>query len=361
MRVAVEDLGSPSPEPEIHHLQASNIVIGRAPSADLVLLDGQGIGRRHTRVLARRGFLVIVDLGSRRGTQVRDELIRAPVVLAPGQSFFIDRFRFRAWPSDELSPRPRDRVESSHGATHTLGEETASDFSDVRWFTRHDGEHLEQWTVPARAFEPSSLDAWLRRVTQTSEQASAYLPEILALGTVRGRPGFKERLPVHVTLEQIDAAIDEGRFQPSATFTYSLAAQILEAVSVFHERHGPHGALVPRAFVLGLDGRLILRRPGPMPGDLDLEWHRDYLSPARKCGGPPSFMDDRFSLAALGWLGRLIPAGSLAETPLADIARGLHEGAVEAGLDPSSGQLAHIARLVYRRSPRLLRNNRPLT
>lgn len=345
---------------EIHHVPGEDVVIGGGAEADLELLDAEGVAARHVRVLARRGQLVIVDLGSRTGTVVRGELIRAPVVLAPGHRMELGAAALPiwAWPDAEDSPRPGDRVEGPGAEAARLGEERVSRSGDLRWFIRAEGAGLEQCSVPARAFEPAVLEAWLTRVQSSAARPSAYLAELVTIGRVRGRPCVVERLPPHVTLTQVDDALREGRLKPSLAFSYGLAAQLLEAVATYHAGAGPHGALHPDSFLLGLDGRLILRRPGPSPGDPDDEHQRRYLSPARRCGGPPSVLDDRFSLAALDGLGRFIPAGALVDTPLEAIARGLREGAVEAGLDPSAGQLRQVARLLHREPPNLARNHR---
>lgn len=346
---------------EIHHVAGRDVVIGSAPDADLTLLDPAGVAGRHARVLARRGRLVLVDLGSRSGTVVRGESIRAPVVLAPGERFELGSVALRAWPDDDRSPQPGDRVEGPAARSVALGEERESVFSEVSWFARAQGERVEQWTVPAHSLEPAVIERWTERVLASAERPSGYLAEVLYVGRVRGLPCVAERLPAHVTLAEVDDAVLRGRLRPSLALTYGLAAQLLEAVATVHACFGPHGALCPEAFLLGLDGRLLLRRPGPAPGDLDREDRRQFLSPARRCGGPPSLIDDRFSLAALDWLGRLIPAGALVHTPLLEIARGLQEGAVEAALDPSAGHIAQVARLLHREPTPLARNHRPLS
>lgn len=64
------------------------MVIGRAPACDLVIDDGV-VSRRHAQLHAREGGLAIEDLGSRHGTIVNGQAVRAPVPLRHG-----DRLRF---------------------------------------------------------------------------------------------------------------------------------------------------------------------------------------------------------------------------------------------------------------------------
>lgn len=340
---------------EVHHLPGDELKIGRGPECGLVLLEGEAVGERHARILSRRGLLVLVDLESGKGTQVRGESIRAPVVLAPGEPFCIGTYVLRAWPEAPDEPRPGDLYVGGDSQGEPLGVETPTVFSDLRVFRRQSDGGLTIWTLPARPEAESRVKPWIERVRRSADRASAYLPELNSVGEVRGVPCVKERLPLSVSLSEAERALDQGQLRPAPALVYALSAQILEAVSAFHEAFGPHGAISPEAFLLGLDGRLILRRPGPEPGELDDPARRVYLSPARRCGEPPSLMDDRFSLSALSWLGRLIPAGSLVGSPLLEIAAGLREGAVEGGLDPSAGQLAHLARLLYREPPALAR------
>jgi hypothetical protein len=60
------------------------LILGREHgSADLVI-DDPGVSRRHARVLANNGGVIVEDLGSSNGTYVNGERIARPVELGPG-------------------------------------------------------------------------------------------------------------------------------------------------------------------------------------------------------------------------------------------------------------------------------------
>ena len=66
------------------HPVDGELILGREHgSADLVL-DDPGVSRRHARVLADAGALVVEDLGSSNGTYVNGERISGPVEVASG-------------------------------------------------------------------------------------------------------------------------------------------------------------------------------------------------------------------------------------------------------------------------------------
>jgi pSer/pThr/pTyr-binding forkhead associated (FHA) protein len=63
-------------------LTGAPIRIGRAPECELSLRDGKA-SRRHARLMARDGVLVLTDLGSTNGTRVNGHRI-SEVVLGAG-------------------------------------------------------------------------------------------------------------------------------------------------------------------------------------------------------------------------------------------------------------------------------------
>jgi FHA domain-containing protein len=66
------------------HPVDGELILGRDhASADLVI-DDPGVSRRHARVLADRGGVMIEDLGSSNGTYVNGRRISGPVEVGPG-------------------------------------------------------------------------------------------------------------------------------------------------------------------------------------------------------------------------------------------------------------------------------------
>lgn len=59
------------------------VTLGRVRGNDIVIPAGN-VSRRHTRVVARDGKFVLVDLGTTNGTFLNGERLRSPKVLAPG-------------------------------------------------------------------------------------------------------------------------------------------------------------------------------------------------------------------------------------------------------------------------------------
>ena len=68
-------------------LTGAPIRIGRAPECELVLKDSR-VSRRHARLHARDGVLVLTDLGSTNGTRVNDHRV-TEVVLGAGDRILI--------------------------------------------------------------------------------------------------------------------------------------------------------------------------------------------------------------------------------------------------------------------------------
>ncbi len=70
-------------EPFDHPVESESLVLGRASSSDLVLED-RFLSRNHSRVFRDGERLMIEDLGSRNGTLLNGQRVRAPQPLAPG-------------------------------------------------------------------------------------------------------------------------------------------------------------------------------------------------------------------------------------------------------------------------------------
>lgn len=77
---------------ERYEVGTKGLVIGRAPEADIILLDSM-ISRRHARVLCEDDALVIEDLESRNGILIRGERVEKGTLL-PGEEFAIGPYIF---------------------------------------------------------------------------------------------------------------------------------------------------------------------------------------------------------------------------------------------------------------------------
>jgi hypothetical protein len=77
------------PNQPLRHVQANGapIHIGRGPECELVLRDSR-VSRRHARLSARNGVLVLTDLGSTNGTRVNGHRV-TEVVLGAGDRILV--------------------------------------------------------------------------------------------------------------------------------------------------------------------------------------------------------------------------------------------------------------------------------
>lgn len=58
--------------------------IGRLPTSEVCLQDDRGVSRRHAEIASMAGRWQLTDLGSRNGTYVNGELVRATATLVNG-------------------------------------------------------------------------------------------------------------------------------------------------------------------------------------------------------------------------------------------------------------------------------------
>jgi pSer/pThr/pTyr-binding forkhead associated (FHA) protein len=86
---------------QVHPLERGKVVLGREPACDIVL-DGEGISRRHAELVGSREGWRIVDLGSRNGTFVNDERVESAALN--------DGDRIRCGPVTELEFRDGDEA-----------------------------------------------------------------------------------------------------------------------------------------------------------------------------------------------------------------------------------------------------------
>ncbi len=105
-------------EPFEHPLEADSLVLGRASSSDLVLED-RFLSRHHSRIFRREdGRLLIEDLGSRNGTLLNGQPVRAPQPIAAGDVIKISGSVLTVL--DENVPAPRHPAASTTFGEHTI-------------------------------------------------------------------------------------------------------------------------------------------------------------------------------------------------------------------------------------------------
>ena len=111
--IEARDTTEPAPTPIIHWLicegreqplPEGSHVIGRDRSA-AISLPSPTVSREHARVVVERGVAMLEDLGSKNGTLVRGQAVKAPVRLADGDEIRIGAFQltFRILSSDSAT------------------------------------------------------------------------------------------------------------------------------------------------------------------------------------------------------------------------------------------------------------------
>lgn len=74
-----------------HFSTKGEVVLGRGPSADMVLELDSRVSSRHARVFLDKGLIWLEDLGSTNGTFLGTEELAGKIPLAPGVQFTVGR------------------------------------------------------------------------------------------------------------------------------------------------------------------------------------------------------------------------------------------------------------------------------
>lgn len=108
-------------EPFFHTIRGSNLIIGRSPTADLVISE-QSISRRHARLFLRNQQWFIEDLGSHNGTVVDDYLVRQPHPLEPGAVIRLSTTKITVADTleEETTPSTDGDDDETHLGSHRL-------------------------------------------------------------------------------------------------------------------------------------------------------------------------------------------------------------------------------------------------
>jgi hypothetical protein len=96
-----------------------SLVLGRADGCDVVL-DCEGVSRRHAELVPLGGGWAVRDLGSRNGVLVNGVRIYREHPVAPGDTIQIDVFELRLFPDPITGPPSALTVTPDHGVVRTL-------------------------------------------------------------------------------------------------------------------------------------------------------------------------------------------------------------------------------------------------
>ncbi len=110
-------------EPFEHPFDGETLVLGRASSSDLVLED-RFLSRNHSRIFRDGDRLMIEDLGSRNGTLLNGQPVRAPQPLAPGDVVKISGSVISVLEAGAAAPTPMIGTPSTPAVPAGLGEHT---------------------------------------------------------------------------------------------------------------------------------------------------------------------------------------------------------------------------------------------
>lgn len=342
---------------ELHEVPRPDVEIGREAGCDLAI-DHASVAPRHARVLLRRGALILADLGlARTGTTRGQERVLAPITLRPGEAFRLGDVTLSAWPGDE-------RATSAFGTAlpfGVVGTELESPDPKVRRYRvlREQQASAEIALLDADV-EDGTAQRWCAQV-QRSSDPSPSLPAVLGRGEIAGRPYAIEAVVPGMRLAALLGGVARGTLELPIEAAVATLAHLAESVAAMVGGWGPHGAIDPGRVQLGLDGSVMLLRPGPIIGPsaaLD-----DYVAPERRLSPDPSLPGDAFALGVIGkrllssrddcpiriraifyWLAHVDPARRPQD--LRALAGELRSAAQTAGLDPTFGHVARVTRLM---------------
>jgi hypothetical protein len=342
---------------ELHEVDGPDVSLGREPGSGLELLD-DGVAPRHALLLARRGRLILVDLGlAPRGVALGGVRAFAPTVLEPHQTFMLGEL--------ELSARLLAGDEPELRSTSWDGRPVALELCSADPGVRR----LRLAGAPGEAAEVSVLApgiAAARRVAFFAAFSAEHaLPAegrapaavVASRAGADAMIGALERLPEGLRLDSVLAAARRGAVRLPVEACLVILAQVARALEL-DARRGGHGALCPAFVQLGLDGSVTLLRPGPSRRP-EVE---AYLAPERRYGLDPSSAADAFALGRLAadLLGASAPSAPLVahvprllvEDPVARPSASSWAGALvalahEAGLDPTGLHVGRVVRLLY--------------
>ena len=121
--ITLAEKGGGTEQREYHK---NEITIGRLPGNDIMLAKGN-VSKYHSRIVAKDGKFIIVDMKSTNGTFVNGKKIAAPQVLKPSDQVFIGDYIINVEPLDEGPAQTRAGVPEEEGYDDGGEEQYAED------------------------------------------------------------------------------------------------------------------------------------------------------------------------------------------------------------------------------------------
>lgn len=351
---------------EIHELTRSEILLGSGEEADLII-SHPSVARAHARLLVRRGRLVLVDLSNPgKITRIGPARLRAPAAVPERALFHLGEVAI----SGVVLPDRAALVGRVFAGFRAIAERPSVDPFLRRAIVARDDQLGELSVVESHAPEALRRE-WIEKVLASSHEPRPHLAKLAAFGVEDDTTFAIEALPAGLRLTALLDAMARGHVSLPIEARISILAQSAEAIASVHAAWGAHGALDGDAYHLGVDGSLHLVRPG-VSRDYAEGSPPTFFAPERRAGRPPSKPADAWSLARLGkalerdrakipWpdsVGRRLRELGDRQTDrrpadLAVIAAEFRAAAHQAGLDPSTGHLARVVRLLGASRPPL--------
>ncbi|NMO22586.1 Flp pilus assembly complex ATPase component TadA [Pyxidicoccus fallax] len=153
--ITLAEKGGGSEQREFHK---NEITIGRLPGNDIMLAKGN-VSKYHSRIVAKDGKFIIVDMKSTNGTFVNGKKIAAPQVLKPTDQVFIGDYILNVEPLEEGPMETRAGMPEDEGYDDG-GEEP---YPEEEQYAEEEPYEEEPAPQPAAGRMPASMAAAMAR------------------------------------------------------------------------------------------------------------------------------------------------------------------------------------------------------
>lgn len=189
--------------------------IGRAEDCQL-RPRSELISRHHCAILVDEGYVGIRDFGSKNGTYVNDERVRAERELKSGDHLRVGQLRFDVELAVEVGGKKKPKVHSVHEAAartveSSSGSSTNDDMDVTSWLSDDDDQGMDD----TQTIEKEEPDEAEKSVAETSARAAS--------DTVQEDKDKEEEEATKVV-----GAWDKSKKQPDAASSRDAAADTLK-------------------------------------------------------------------------------------------------------------------------------------